>query len=146
MTQAEALSKHGLITSILPIACEEIGQTQGQFSVNDLAQCMANVFCETRNSAAETEGFVTLRAAAKGAGSTAEILQWHLGGRLAETRLLHGIRRLDHRRFDIEVIRALAKERRGPDHNRITLVATMLGIEPDSVKRLFDNSIDCPRL
>ena len=146
VTQAEVLAKHGLITSILPISCEEIGQTQGQFNLNDLAQFMEKVFRETRNSAAETEGFVNLTAAAKGTGSTAEILQWHLGGQLAGTRLLHGIRRLDHLRFDIEMIKALAKDRRGPDLNRITVVATILGIEPDSVKKLLDNSIGGPRL
>ena len=107
---------------------------------------MEEVFRETQNSAAETESFVNLTVAAKGLSSTAEILQWHLGGQLAGTRLLHGIRRLDHLRFDIEMTKALAKDRRGSDLNRITVVATILGIEPDSVKKLLDNRMGGPRL
>lgn len=116
------------------------------FNLNDLAQFMEELFRETQNSAAETENFVNLTVAAKGRSSTAEILQWHLGGQLAGTRLLHGIRRIDHLRFDIGMIKALAKDRRGSDLNRITVVATMLGIEPDSVKKLLDSRLGGPRL
>jgi len=59
---------------------------------------------------------------------------------------MNGVRRLDHLRFDRQVILLLAKDRRGPDLNRVTLVATILGISPKSVKKLLQAKRGGPRL
>jgi hypothetical protein len=145
-TQAELIAQHGLITSVTPIADDEIGQTQGQFNLDDLAQFKDEVFRKTQDSVAETKDFVSLTAAVAGKSSTVEILQWYLSGQLCGTRLLKGIRRLDHLRFDRAAILSLAKDRRGPDLNRITVVAAILGIAPKSVKKMLENRMGGPWL
>lgn len=45
-----------------------------------------------------------------------------------------------------EAILSLAKDRRGSDLNRVTLVATILGISPKSVKKLLKAKRSGPRL
>jgi hypothetical protein len=145
-TQAEVLAQHGLITSVTPIADDQIGQTWGQFNRDDLEAFKDEVFQDTRYHTSESEDFVSLTAAVTGKSSTAKILQWQLGGQLRGTRLLNGVPRLDHLRFDRQAILSLAKDRRGSDLNRVTLVATILGISPKSVKKLLKAKRSGPRL
>jgi hypothetical protein len=104
------------------------------------------VLRDTRHDTAESKDFVSLTAAIAGKSSTAEILQWQLAGQLRGTRLLNGVQRLDHLRFDRHAILSLAKDRRGPDLNRVTLFARTLGISPKSVKKLLQAKRGGPRL
>lgn len=85
----------------------------------------------------EEEGYVNLTAAARPRSSTAEILQWHMDGKLIGTRLLNGVQRLDHLRFALVAARALVTARRGPDLHRLTSVAVILGIKIEAVKALI---------
>jgi len=145
-TQAEVLAQRGLITSITPIADDQIGQTWGQFNRDDLEAFKDEVFQDTRYHTAESDDFVSLTVAARGKSSTAEIIQWQLERQLRGTRLLHGVQRLDHLRFDRNAIVALVKDRRGTDLNRVTLVARILGISVKSVKKLMKGKGNGPRL
>lgn len=145
-TQAEVLARNGLITSITPIADDQIGQTWGQFNRDDLEAFKDKVFQDTRYHTAESGDFVSLTVAARGKSSTAEIIKWQLERQLRGTRLLHGVQRLDHLRFDRNAILALVKERRGTDLNRVTLVARILGMSVKSVKKLMKAKGNGPRL
>ena len=136
-TQAEQLAQHGLITSVVPISEGRVGLTRGHFNRNDLSALLTEVLLHTVVTEVEEEGYIDLTAAARPLSSTAEILRWHLDGKLTATRLLSGTPRLDHLRFNKVAVRALVTERRSPDLRRLTSVAIILGIRLDAVKRLI---------
>ncbi|KMK67566.1 hypothetical protein IMCC21224_112437 [Puniceibacterium sp. IMCC21224] len=145
-THAEQMSLHGVITSIVPISEGQVGLTQGYFNHDDLEDFKASVFRAAEPCSAEVEGFVNLTVAAKGRSSTVEILRWHLDGQLTGTRLLNGVQRIDHMRFDLMMIRDLVDRRRGPAPLRLTAVALTLGISLDAVKKLVTAKHDGPWL
>ncbi|MFN4153491.1 MAG: TniQ family protein [Paracoccaceae bacterium] len=136
-TQAEQVARQGLIKSVVPISEGQVGLTQGHFNRNDLASFMDDVMRAAVVWDAEEEGYVNLTAAARPRSSTVEILQWHMDDKLIGTRLLNGIQRLDHLRFELVAVRALVTARRGPDLNRLTSVAVILGIKIEAVKALI---------
>lgn len=135
-THAEQLSLHGMITSIVPISEGQVGLTQGYFNRDDLAGFMEAVFDVAQPCKAETEGLANLTTAVKGRSSTVEILRWHLDGQLIGTRLLDGVQRLDHLRFNLERVRDLVRRHHGTELHRLSVVALMLGISLDAVKKL----------
>ncbi|MBK0329433.1 TniQ family protein [Rhodobacteraceae bacterium F11138] len=135
-THAEQLAEHGLISSVVPIADEKVGVTQGYFNLEDLDEFKSAVFRSTHVSASEKVDFVDLTVAVKGRSSTAELIQWHLDGKLPGTLLIGGVRRLDHLRFDLDRVRELAENEHLGEHHRLTTVALMLGINLKAVKKL----------
>lgn len=145
-THAEQLAHHGLITSIVAISEGGVGQTQGYFNHDDLAEFMDTVLSRAKNWSAEEDGFVNLTKAAKGRSSTAEILRWHLEGKLSGTRLIAGRARLDHLRFDLALLRKLVDQSRGYGLHRLTSVALILGVNIDAVKKLIDKKAGGPWL
>lgn len=145
-THAEQLAHHGLITSVVPIAEGAIGLTMGYFNHDDLAAFMDEVLSGAVACDAEDDAFVDLTKAARLRSSTAEILRWHLEGKLPGTRLIGGVRRLDHLRFHLASARALVAARRGPDLHRLTSVALMLGIKVAAVKKLVASETGGPWL
>lgn len=145
-TQAEQLAHQGLVSSVVPISQGSVGLTQGHFNRDDLASFMSEVLCHVEAHGAEEKGFVDLTTAARPRSSTAEILSWLLDGKLPGTRLLYGTSRLDHLRFDHEVVKALITARRAPDLHRLTSVAAMLGVHLKAVKALISHDNDGPWL
>jgi len=123
--------------SVVPISEGQVGLTQGHFNLDDLAAFMADVMRDVVVWDTEEEGYVNLTAAARPRSSTAEILQWHMDGKLIETRLLNGVQRLDHLRFALVAARALVTARRCRDLHRLTSVAVILGIKIEAVKALI---------
>ena len=117
---------------------DQQGAGQGR---DDLAVFMDEVLRDTIPYDTEEDAFVDLTKAARPRASTAEILRWHLEGKLPGTRLIGGVRRLDHLRFHLETVRALVAARRGPDLHRLTSVALMLGIKVAAVKKLVASDV-----
>lgn len=145
-THAEQLAHQGLITSVVPIAEGAVGLTMGYFNHDDLAAFMDEVLRDAVVCDTEDDAYVDLTKAARPRSSTAEILRWHLEGKLPGTRLIGGVRRLDHLRFHLATARALVAARRGPDLHRLTSVALMLGIKVAAVKKLVASEAGGPWL
>lgn len=145
-THAEQLAHQGLVSSVVPISQGSVGLTQGHFNRDDLASFMSEVLRLVEVHDAEEKGFVDLSSAARPRSSTAEILRWLLDGKLPGTRLLYGTSRLDHLRFDHEVVKALVTARRAPDLHRLTSVAVMLGVHLKAVKALISHDDGGPWL
>ena len=145
-THAEQLAKHGLISSVVPIANDEVGVTQGYFNLEDLGEFASTVFGSTCSTETEDDGFVDLTVAAKGRSSTAEILHWLLNGKLPGTRLIGGVKRLDRLRFDLDQIKELTKYKSHSELHRLTKVALMLGINLSAVKKLISKKNGGPWL
>lgn len=135
-THAEQLAEHGLISSVVPTADDEVGVTWGYFNLEDLGEFNSAVYRLTCISETGDPGFVDLTVAVKGRSSTAEILRWHLDGKLSGTLLISGVERLDHLRFDLDRVRELAEHKHLREFHRLTTVALMLGINLKAVKKL----------
>lgn len=132
--------------SVVPISEGQVGLTQGHFNRDDLAAFMADVMRDVLVGDTEEEGYVNLTAAARPRSSTAEILQWHMDGKLTRTRLLNGVQRLDHLRLALVAARAVVTARRFPDLHRLTSVAAILGIKIEAVKALIARPQGAPSL
>lgn len=145
-THAEQLAHQGLVSSVVPISQGMVGLTQGHFNRDDLASFMSEVLRHVEVHDAEEKGFVDLTTAARPRSSTAEILRWLLDGKLPGTRLLYGTPRLDHLRFDHEVVKSLVTARRAPDLHRLTSVAIVLGVHLKAVKALISHDDGGPWL
>ncbi|MEO9777470.1 MAG: hypothetical protein ABJH07_19650 [Sedimentitalea sp.] len=145
-THAEQLVHSGLISSVVPMTEGEVGLTCGDFNLDDLSVFLDGVCVGTQISADESDGFVDLTHAARGRSSTAEIIGWQVAGKLKETGLLNGIKRLDHLRFSLSEIRLLVAVSRGIDLHRLTVVARILGTNLGAVKRLVSEQRGGPWL
>nr|WP_309504216.1 TniQ family protein [uncultured Roseovarius sp.] len=145
-THAEQLVRSGLISSVVPMTEGDVGLTRGDFNLDDLSGFLDSVCVGTQIMADEVDGFANLTHAARGRSSTAEIIGWHVAGRLKQTGLLNGIKRLDHLRFRLSEIRHLVAVSRGHNLHRLTAVAQILGTNLGAVKRLVSSQRGGPWL
>ncbi|WP_262386642.1 hypothetical protein [Roseobacter fucihabitans] len=115
----------------------DVGLTRGNFNLDDLSDFLDGVCADTQVITDEADGFVDLTHAARGRSSTAEIIGWQVTGKLKETGLLKGFKRLDHLRFRLSEIRQLVDVSRWHDLHRLTAVAQILGTNLGAVKLLI---------
>jgi hypothetical protein len=136
-SHVELLVQQGLITSVVPSAEGQVGLTRGCFNHHDLSAFMAKVLREAVFIADEEEGYVDMTAAARPLTSAVEILQWHMDRKLTATRLLKGVHRLDHLRFERAAEKAVMKARRGMELHSSNSVGKIMGILPYAVRKLI---------
>lgn len=113
-----------------------LGITWGNFDRDDLAAFLAAVCGGAKGYCGEDDRYADLTAVVRSLSSTVEAFECQLEGELRRTRLLNGIPRLHNLRFNRDEVKALAKERRGPDLHRLSTVALILGVRLSAVKKL----------
>ena len=145
-SMAGLVVRGGFITSVVPIEEGTIGLTQGRFNRDELDAFVAQFTAGASVCEVEEGGYVDLTTAAKGRSSVAEVIGLYLDGKLAGTRLLNGVPRLDHLRFDLAQVRRLTGAGTGEELHRLTSVSLTLGIPLDAVKKLVSSQGEGPRL
>lgn len=135
-THEEALAKHSLINSVVPMDGEtEVGSTIGAYNIDDLEEFLASICVETTPVDVVPDGHCDLANAARKA-DTASLLSWQRDGQLKNTALLGPTRRLDCLYFDPDEINALIKAARPADIFRLNVAARMIGTGPKILKAL----------
>lgn len=124
----------------------DVGLTRGDFNLDDLSEFLDSVCAGTQFTTVEADSFVDLTHVARGRSSTAEITGWQAAGKLKETGLLNGFKRLDHLRFRLSEIRQLVDVSRRHDRHHLTAVAQILGTNLGAVKLLISRKRGWPWL
>lgn len=144
-THEEALARHGLINSVVPIDGDnEVGLTIGAYNIDDLEEFLASVCIDAVQVPVVPDGHCDLAHAVRKA-TTVPLIKWQRDGKLKNTVLFGSKRRLDRLYFDPVEIDALMKAARPADIFRLNVAARMIGTGPEILKRL-GTSIDGDRV
>nr|WP_272212436.1 TniQ family protein [Marinicella sp. W31]MDC2878351.1 TniQ family protein [Marinicella sp. W31] len=135
-TQAERLAHSGLISPIIPVTEGQHGIRAGGYVKEELEQFLANICNSCGKIDDEVEGYRSLWGVTCGRSSTEQILEFQLKGEFRDTKLIKGINRIDHLRFNTSEVKAVL-EALDPDHTiSASEVALILGVVSSTPHRL----------
>lgn len=134
ITQVEHLVRHNFITSITPMVEGQVGQMRGNFNLKDLNGFLDRICTDLPVVSAEVEGFVSLSGASRMRTDTGQVMGWFLDGKLSKTRLLKGVKRLDHLRFCRAEVSVEIGAAQKHDYHRLFSVSLMLGTSLNAIK------------
>ena len=135
-TQAERLAHSGLISPIIPVTEGQHGIRAGGYVKEEPEQFLANICNSCGKIDDEVEGYLSLSGVTCGRSSTEKILKFQLKGELKDTKIIKGINRIDHLRFNTSEVKAVL-EALDPDHTiSASEAAPILGVVPSTPRRL----------
>lgn len=138
------LAQGGLITSLVPMdGGAAHGPTIGAYNLDDLDKLLRAACDRAKIVDSVPEGFESLSAASKRV-STVSVVSWQRDGRLRNTVLLGGERRLDRLYFDVAELKALSRAERPQDVFRLSVAARMMRMNATVLRMLMSSELGKP--